>query len=245
MGYPDDGIGWHSSIASTFDLKYCRSKTFIERYKVWTELVARYSDPKFRVLDIGCGTGVFTFFAAKHNSEIVGIDASGQMIDICRKKKKDSGACNVDFLEADLMSLPDAVSGKVDLILCSSVLEYLDDVCKAVRVVASLLRNGGILLCSMPNKSSLYRLLERVTYQIWNRPRYYRYVKNVCTVEALRGTLGENNLNVEAVQYYSKIPILSHMLRPLGLAKYSDSLFVMVARKDSDHQKMVGHHTSM
>jgi ubiquinone/menaquinone biosynthesis C-methylase UbiE len=231
MVYSDDGVGWHSSIASTFDSKYCRSRTFVERYGIWTRLVARYSDPKSRVLDVGCGTGVFSFFAAKHNREVIGVDGSDEMIAVCRRKIMDGEFRNVSFLRTDVMSLHDVVSGKMDLIICSSVLEYLDDVHGAIRVIVSLLKEGGILLCSMPNKSSLYRFVERLTYQVSKRPRYYRFVRTVCRIGAFGSLLEENNLKIEDRLYCSRTPILSHVLRPLGLAKYSDNLFIVVAKR--------------
>ncbi len=62
-----------------------------------------------RVLDIGCGTGVFALMLAERGREVVGVDPAAASIDIARSKP---GADRVRFLLGDATSLP---SLQVDL----------------------------------------------------------------------------------------------------------------------------------
>lgn len=81
-----NAIDWHTDIDRNFDQKYTTSKNFRERYFIWTDIIDKYSNDKFLVLDIGCGSGVFSFYSAEKNKEVIGIDASKEMLRICRNR---------------------------------------------------------------------------------------------------------------------------------------------------------------
>ncbi|NTW50688.1 MAG: class I SAM-dependent methyltransferase, partial [Chlorobiales bacterium] len=137
-------VEWHSKVADEFDSMYQHSSLFKERYGIWTKTIEKYSDPKYRVFDIGCGSGVFSLYLAKMNGEVVGIDGSRDMINICETKKSQMGLKNVEFIEADINNLEKLSLKKADLIICSSVLEYLNDIDKTLGDISSLLKDCGV-----------------------------------------------------------------------------------------------------
>ncbi|WP_327345176.1 class I SAM-dependent methyltransferase [Streptomyces europaeiscabiei] len=63
-----------------------------------------------KVLDIGCGTGVFALLLADHGVEVVGIDPAGASLDVARAKP---GADRVRWIHSDATALP---SLQVDLV---------------------------------------------------------------------------------------------------------------------------------
>lgn len=63
-----------------------------------------------KVLDIGCGTGVFALLLADHGVEVVGIDPAGASLDVARAKP---GADRVRWIHGDATVLP---SLQVDLV---------------------------------------------------------------------------------------------------------------------------------
>lgn len=227
----DNAITWHSKNAEQFDGNYARQRAFGERYEVWADIVDRYSHPEHRVVDIGCGSGVFSLYAASRNAHVLGIDGSREMIELCDHKRAASAQNNVAFVQADITSPLDVVRESVDLIICSSVLEYVDDLNGALQSITGLVAPGGVVAISMPNPASLYRRLEPVAYKLTQRPKYYGYVKNVIPVDTLVQNLAAYGLTVVETRFFAKTRALAPILHCLGLARLSDNLYVVVARR--------------
>jgi len=223
-------VDWHSSIAYDFDKKYVHNKAFIERFAVWTKIIDKYSNSQNHVLDIGCGSGILSFYLAERNENVVGIDGSQEMVEICETKKQKMNINNVIFLHHDIMKLEEILNTKADIIVCSSVLEYLDDLSSTLRLFSSFLKDKGVLILSMPNKSSLYRKLEPVAFKLFGYPRYYKYIKKTYTLKEASAELSTCGLSVLESAYYARTPIVSRVLRKIGLNKYSDNLFIIVAQ---------------
>ncbi len=79
-----------------------------------------------KVLDVGCGTGDLTLQAAKlamPGGEVCGIDASGKMIEIAKKKNRDAGA-QVNFQQG-IMEQLNFSDNYFDVILCFLVMHHL------------------------------------------------------------------------------------------------------------------------
>ena len=226
-----NAVTWHSSIATEFDKKYEDKPNFIERYTVWKYYIDKYSDSGNCVLDVGCGSGVFSFYLAKKNRKVIAMDASDEMLEICKAKKKRHASKNVEILKCDINRLCDFVSIRSSLIVCSSVLEYLEDMQSVIDSFSLLLEKGGILLFSIPNKSSIYRKMESVAYRITGYPKYYRYVKNVCTLAEVSDLLKKHGYIPMEHEYFGSTPLLSKIFSKFGLSKYSDNLLLIAAQK--------------
>lgn len=100
-----------------------------------------------KILDLGCGIGVFEKMLAKLN--IVGLDSSAQMLVQARKcsgKKFVLGdAENLSFLE-----------GSFDAVFAVTTLEFLENYKKAVDGVVRVLKPKGKLVVMMLNPESEY-----------------------------------------------------------------------------------------
>jgi methylase of polypeptide subunit release factors len=70
--------------------------------------------PGSRVLDLGCGTGVVTVFAAAIASEVVAVDISPGAVDNARRNCQEHGIANAIVLQSDMFA---AVEGRFDLIV--------------------------------------------------------------------------------------------------------------------------------
>lgn len=228
---PGDAVEWHSHIATDFDSKYSDKPQFIARDRVWSAFIEKYSNPNFSVLDIGCGSGVFTFKLAEKNRVALGIDGSDKMLEICEAKKARSPLSNISFAQSDISALKNVAKEHVDIVVCSSVLEYVDDLPGAFDTICSLINTDGYFIVSMPNIQSLYRKFERLAYSLTGKPRYYRYVKNVSTFARLKDELRQRGFEIIESAYYGDAPAVSKLFRPLGLSKYADNLFAVVAKR--------------
>ena len=70
--------------------------------------------PESRVLDLGCGSGVTTVFAAEIAKEVVASDISPAAIGNARKNCQAHNLANVVLLESDMF---EAIEGRFDLII--------------------------------------------------------------------------------------------------------------------------------
>ncbi len=231
MSVPFDAVAWHSEIAARFDERYSSSPAFRERLAVWSELIDRFGGSSSRVLDAGCGSGVLTMIAAQRCAEVAGFDASPEMLAIAQERARAEGGANVELRIARLPDLTFLGEQRFDLVMSSSVLEYMDDLWQTVDALLTHLAPGGVLLISLPNGASLYRRAEQLSYKLSRRPRYFATVRHVPNPATIVDGLAARGLAVEEVRYYAPTPFLSKLMRPLGLARLIDHLFVVAARK--------------
>ena len=222
-----DAVDWHSRIATDFDAKYSRSPSFQERFQRWSELLRLYVNGESDVLDAGCGSGVFSEIAAKSARSVLGFDASAEMIAIADARKARAQLSNTTFTTASLGYTSVLGGRSFDIILCSSVLEYVEDYWASFDWLAAALKPGGVILFSMPNGASFYRKAERLAHAITGRPAYYAYVKNTPRAEDFENGLSKRGFRITSLQYYAPAPLLSPMARALGRPDLADNLFLI------------------
>ena len=232
MSWGSDAVGWHSEIANQFDQRYRESpKSFRERFAVWCDLIAKYGGPTVCALDAGCGSGVFTVVAARTCSSVLAFDASPEMLALADQKRRTLHTSNVELLNARLPELNFLGDRQFGLIMSSSVLEYMENIWQTIDALAVHLIPGGVLLVSLPNGASLYRQAERLSYKLTQRPRYFANVKHIPKMAVIVEGLQRRGFVVEERRYYAPTPGFSTLGRWVGLARYSDNLFVIAARK--------------
>jgi 2-polyprenyl-3-methyl-5-hydroxy-6-metoxy-1,4-benzoquinol methylase len=98
------------------------------------------------VLDVGCGNG--ELLALLHEafpsvSTLVGVDLSPDQVE--RNARRLAG---MEFFAMDVQR--DAIDRTFDLVVCSEVIEHLDDPRAAVKNLARMVRPGGRLLVTCP-----------------------------------------------------------------------------------------------
>ncbi|NQY09009.1 MAG: class I SAM-dependent methyltransferase [Flavobacteriales bacterium] len=226
----ENAIEWHSRIATTFDQYYHEKDGFKERLNVWNNLLDKYSNSNFTAFDVGCGSGALILPIASRNKQVVAIEGSDKMLTISQEKVKEAQLNNVDFVQCDLNTDTIETSEKADLVICSSVLEYVDDIERVLSTLSALMNKDGTLIISMPNKQSLYRRLEPISFKLIKKPAYYGIVKYVykrIPFEALLSNLG---FTIIESRYFAPTAIVSPFFRSIGMPQFSDNLFITVAR---------------
>ncbi|MFE2887045.1 class I SAM-dependent methyltransferase [Streptomyces sp. NPDC059272] len=118
-----------------------------------------------RVLDIGCGTGVFALLLADRRTEVVGVDPARASIEVARAKR---GSERVRWICGDATDLPPL---QVDLAtMTANVAQAIADPQtwqKALRGAREALRPGGHLVFETRNPA-------RRAWEEWNRESSYR-----------------------------------------------------------------------
>ncbi len=222
-----DAVSWHSLIAQRFDSRYDVSSSFGEQLDAWRGLIARYANPSGATLDAGCGSGVLACVAAEYSNSVFAFDASPAMIEIANQRIARERRAKVTLAHGSLGD-PGLLGGqKFDLVLCSSVLEYLPDYWSMIDWLADALSPEGALLFSLPNGASPYRRAERACFALTGRPRYLRHVRHCPKFSSVEAGLSERGFAVADVKYYG-YPVLRRVLRNSRLAA---NLFVIAARR--------------
>jgi cyclopropane fatty-acyl-phospholipid synthase-like methyltransferase len=96
------------------------------------------------ILDVGTGTGVLIPFYERHcPAHVKAIDISEKMISIAREKYPKDIHNNVDFVVQDLYDLDERPV--YDRVVCYSCFPHFRDQSTAIVILASILKDGGIL----------------------------------------------------------------------------------------------------
>ncbi len=111
-----------------------------------------------RVLDAGCGPGVYADILVDRGARVVGLDRSPTMVALARRRLGGRAA----FLQADLSDpLPLAAGPPFDLVLSSLTLHYVEDWRTPFREFRRLLRPGGWLIVSVGHPLADYDRFRR------------------------------------------------------------------------------------
>ncbi|RYF78593.1 MAG: class I SAM-dependent methyltransferase [Cytophagaceae bacterium] len=223
-----NAVDFHSDIAKAFGERYQRSPDFQERFNVWSTLLDTYIQPGSNVLDAGCGTGVFSIYAAQLGATVLAIDGSEAMVDLTRR----AAVQHQVVIQASVDWLPLTTNlGPFDAVLSSSVLEYVPDLSAALASLLGQVRSGGLLVVSMPNQRSVYRVIEQISYQLTRQPVYVKHMRHRATALSLHDQLGTDAAELITHLTYGGTNTIARLLRSCLPASYADTLFVAVFRK--------------
>lgn len=158
MSPSSNPIEYHEHIAAEWDQRYAK-KSFRSREVAFADCL-----PSPGVsgvwLDAGCGTGFFGRWLAERGAVVESVDLAPTMVAVASRHRKQ--ASSQERLHepriADINSLPFG-AGHFDGVLCSSVLEYVDSPAAALHEVQRVLKPGGWLVISVPNRESIVRRL--------------------------------------------------------------------------------------
>lgn len=130
-------------------------------------------------LDIGCGVGSNIPVLNAHADTVIGLDNSEKAIHYCKQK----GYKNVMVGNATALPFPDH---SFDLVVCSDVLEHVDDQ-KALSEIKRVLKKGGIFLFSVPAFPHLWSQYDAFSYHLrrYRRKPLRQLLENYLTIRYL------------------------------------------------------------
>ena len=119
-----------------------------------------------RVLDAGCGSGVYSEWLERHGANVIAVDVSPRMVELAKKRLQD-----LDVRLHDLRDPLDFLGDdSVDLVLAPLVMDYIEDWVPVLKEFNRILVREGLFVFSMEHpftksfwhKSDDYFKVERV-----------------------------------------------------------------------------------
>ena len=104
-----------------------------------------------RVLDIGCGGGLLSEPMARLGADVVGADAAERNIPVAQVHAERSGL-EIDYRHTTAESLAEAGEA-FDAVLNMEVVEHVSDPLAYLTACRTLLKSGGLMVCSTINRN--------------------------------------------------------------------------------------------
>lgn len=155
------------------------------------------------ILDIGCGNGIISRYLGRYGYQVQGVDVSEKAIETARKL---NAMPNVRF---DVKSAEElkASERKYDAIICSEVLEHLQDPSSLLRVLYHCLNESGKLIITVPNGRGPREMLVTRPVIILRKADgiIWKIVKKLKHGLGYDGTTVQSDAdNLDHVQFFSK-----------------------------------------
>jgi ubiquinone/menaquinone biosynthesis C-methylase UbiE len=119
-----------------------------------------------KILDIGCGTGLYARILKKKGANVKGIDISERMVEIARKEVP-----NIEFKIGTAEKLP-YKSKEFDIVLAALMTEYLSSWNKMLKEVKRVLKPHGLFIFSTGNP------VINAQHKLYYKGRKFREIKD-------------------------------------------------------------------
>jgi ubiquinone/menaquinone biosynthesis C-methylase UbiE len=209
---PADPGSFFDREAGRYDAAHDRAGSAVNALWIRMSVVLRLlGAPPGSVVDCGMGPGRLLAELDQRGWSVAGIDVSGEMVSLACARLPEAAD---RLLQGRMESLPFS-SGSFDAAVCTGVLEYVEDVPRALSEVDRVLRRGGVFVVSMPNTRALgtlwrqrvlYTLVRAVKERVGVGRRIPLRRPGLLSFGRLRDRLAEAGLEVERVEYISLAP---------------------------------------
>ncbi len=108
-----------------------------------------------QIVDMGCGSGVFTSLLQARGFECVGIDLSQKLLRIGKSQTR-----NIHFMQADVETLP-FLDNSIDSVMLSCLLHHLPNPFLCAKEVFRVLKPQGKFVAFDPNRLNPFMYLYR------------------------------------------------------------------------------------
>lgn len=175
-----------------------------------------------RILDVGCGNGVISRHLGKLGFNVLGIDVSEKTIETAKSL---TSLPNVNFMKKSAEELV-ASGEKYDAVICSEVLEHLNDPGSLLKVLYQTLSDHGKLIVTVPNgKGPRETFVTRPILKMRSRNNWmWKMIVRMKKSMGYSGTTVQSAAdNLDHIQFFSRKDLeklsSSHGFRITGFGK--------------------------
>lgn len=138
----------------------------VDRKKAVLGFVDEYAgNQELMVLDVGCGTGMTMRDVLHRGHSVAGVDITEAMLHRARAAVSQFPPDRARCILSDVENVP-FEDGSFDVALCMGVLQYLQTDEKAVGELSRVVRNGGLVIVTLPNLIRINNLLDPYYYLV-------------------------------------------------------------------------------
>ncbi len=105
-----------------------------------------------RGVDVGCGGGILTEALAQHGVDALGIDLSGDLIDVAELHALEMGVSTVNYQKISVEKLAEEQPESFDFVTCMEMLEHVPDAGSIISACAKLVKPDGMVFFSTLNR---------------------------------------------------------------------------------------------
>lgn len=194
------------------------------------DFLAHTLNPHANILDVGCGNGVISRYLGQFGFNITGIDVSSKAIEKAHSLNKYP---NVRFVNKSAEELI-AEGAKYDAIICSEVLEHLNNPDALLEVLNKSLVAEGKLIITVPNgKGPRESLVTKPVLKLRSKNNWaWKIIAGAKKTMGYSGTTVQSSAdNLDHVQFFSKKDIqqlsIKHNLEIIrfGKANFVEDVF--------------------
>lgn len=148
----------YSSERYPVEPKTCEQLSYITRKGHVLRMLDRIPNAKGKILDIGCGPGIYTRDLLLRGWEVWGMDLSPKMLERAKESISDLPEASRAHFSTGQMEKLSFEPSFFDAVICIGVLPYVESLSKAVLEVSRVLKPGGHVLFQLSNKLAPIRL---------------------------------------------------------------------------------------
>lgn len=178
------------------------------------------------ILDYGCGPGRLSALLAYHGYRVLGVDPSPGMIALAKQQPLDGLDIEFNVIATDqLRGVP---RREFDAIVCSSVIEYVEQPELLLAWFRDGLGSSGVLVISFANSKSIWRKFLRLL----GPPTWQAVQKHVWCSAAFQQLLRAGGFEVlQPPQYFESVCDATAITQPLSRLRVLGMLGLVVACK--------------
>jgi len=175
----------------------------IKRLQFIIATLKEHLPPGGTVLDVGCGNGIISRGVGREGFQVFGIDISDKAIE---KARSLTTLPNVKFEQISAEQLV-ADGNRYDAVICSEVLEHLNQPEKLLKVLYESLTPNGVLIVTVPNgKGPRERLVTKPVIRMQrNNSLMWRMLPRIKKALGYSGTTVQSDADdLTHVQFFTK-----------------------------------------
>ncbi len=166
-------------------------------------------EPKYRVVDFGCGNGMLLPFLANKVKMYTGVDFSEEFISLANRKKEQLSISNAEFICSDILKFCKENNNRYDVAFAFDFSEHIydKDWLAILTAIKESLKPGGRLYMHTPNADFFLEKMKRHNFIVKQFPEHIA-VRNPEENAVLLKKAGFKIKQMDLIPHYNTLKIL-------------------------------------